>query len=136
MKLRGFFHFSDLSKNAEVNSCINLLFSQKICKLLVYVCWFDWISLWIWCLWRFCDRPGYRQPLKQQLGGVKAMFLRLSVAVIVVVICMFLLMSAMSSSNSNSSSAEVLCFKLIVISLDYFYSFFSCLIWLELWWFS
>ncbi|XP_049402879.1 O-fucosyltransferase 1 [Solanum stenotomum] len=52
-------------------------------------------------------RPGYRQPLKQQLGGVKAMFKRLSVAVIVVVICMFLLMSAMSSSNSNSSSAEI-----------------------------
>ncbi|KAJ8566064.1 hypothetical protein K7X08_030541 [Anisodus acutangulus] len=29
-------------------------------------------------------RPGYRQPLKQQLGGVKAMFTRLSIAVIVV----------------------------------------------------
>ncbi|KAK4353760.1 hypothetical protein RND71_025954 [Anisodus tanguticus] len=52
-------------------------------------------------------RSGYRQPLKQQLGGVKAMFTRLSIAVIVLVICMFMLMSAMLSSNSNSSSVEI-----------------------------
>ncbi|KAK4372790.1 hypothetical protein RND71_008174 [Anisodus tanguticus] len=52
-------------------------------------------------------RPGYRQPLKQQLGGVKAMFTRLSIAVIVVVICMFVLMSAMSSSNSDSAEIDV-----------------------------
>ncbi|KAM3268169.1 O-fucosyltransferase 1 isoform X1 [Capsicum chacoense] len=51
-------------------------------------------------------RPGYRQPLKQQLGGVKAMFIRLSIAVIVLVICMFMLMTAMSSSYSSTSSAE------------------------------
>ncbi|XP_009622551.1 O-fucosyltransferase 1 [Nicotiana tabacum] len=52
-------------------------------------------------------RPGHRQPLKQQLGGVKAMFARLSIAVIVLVICMLMLITTMSSSNSNGPSAEI-----------------------------